>query len=262
MVLLWGGTAAAVPHDLIGGGDPVLDDPNAPELLGDGIPPDAGPVRWRLDPASSSILALVEPDARSLDNPRSHQHVVEARDWTGHLVLDEGRQCGGEVSVPVGAMDVDRPELRKSLGMKVVVGEWDRGLILEHMLDEEQLHVAAFPSIEFKVDECATLAPTDDGAQPGGWSVTGRLSLHGVTLPVTVKLRGEVGDDQLHLVGSTYIRQTSFDIEPYFALFGQRRNRDAVELRFDLEGAPEEPADGFAPIGGGPAPADVFNGKK
>jgi polyisoprenoid-binding protein YceI len=259
-------SASAVPHDLIGGGDPVEDDPEALEAMLAGRELPAAPVRWRLDPEASRLYAAVEPDARTLDNPRSHRHAVRATGWEGQLVLAEGARCEGEVRIPVRGLRVDEPEDRAALGIEGELNKWDKAEVLEHMLHAEQLDVISFPEIAFKVDECAALpAEAADGADPAdappaGWSVKGRLTLHGVTQQLAIDLRGSAEGDALSLTGSTHIRQTSFGIEPYFALFGQRRNRDAVKLTLRLEGSPMEEgeSDEFAPIQQGPEVESVF----
>lgn len=259
-------SALAVPHDLIGGGDPVEDDPEALEALLEGRELPAGPVRWRLDPETSRLYASVEPDARTLDNPRSHRHAVRATGWEGQLVLANGARCEGEVRIPVRGMRVDEPEDRAALGIEGELNQWDKAEVLEHMLHAEQLDMLSFPEIVFKIDECTELrgkpadgAPEPDGP-PEGWTVKGRLTLHGVTQPLVIDLRGTTEEDSLSLEGTTHIRQTSFGIEPYFALFGQRRNRDAVKLSLRLEGSPmeDDETEGFAPIQQGPEVEGVF----
>ncbi len=259
-----GGPAHAVPHDLIGGGEPVEDDLEALAALQEGMPAVAAPVRWQLDPAASRIYAQVEPDARTLDNPRSHRHVVRAHEWTGHLTLAEGGRCAGEVTVPVARLHIDDPEDRSALGVEGELNRWDKADVLTHMLDAEQLDAVGFPTMDFKVDRCTALRPADDPEGPvDGWTVEGRITIHGVTQPLKIDLKGDISDTALALSGTVYLRQTSFGIEPYFALFGQRRNRDAVklDLRLVASPAPEDEADDFAPIQSGPAVETLFQRK-
>jgi polyisoprenoid-binding protein YceI len=224
---LWAAAAGAAPrYDLVTGAPPVDEDAEAPT--------EAPPPTFGLDPATSRIEARLGPDPRTLDSGRSHAHVIRATGWTGWLTLADGAACDGELNLPVTGFVVDDPAHRREAGLEEPLRDADRAEVRAHMLAPDQLFAERFPQVAFVIERCAAVPD-------GGWDVTGRLSLHGVSRPMTVRLAGGPVAGGVQLQGEAVIRQTEFGIEPYFALFGQRRNRDAVELRFDLRGAPAEP---------------------
>jgi YceI-like protein len=97
----------------------------------------------------------------------------------------------------------------------------DKAQIHDNLVNDV-LEAARFPVIEF---HSSAVEPRADG-----YSVRGRLSLHGVTRELTfaatrrgARLSGEVG-----------IHQPDFGIEPYRALGGALRIRPDVAFVFDL----------------------------
>ncbi len=187
------------------------------------------PVRFRLIPEASRLEALLFEDPLTHNSGRSHDHVVVATGWSGELVWDSSGVCSGRVIIPVAGLVADRAEDRKRAGVEGELSDGDRALINAHMMAREQLHAAAFPDIVYSVDGCV-----EKGA--GQWVIIGKMQIHGVVSAVPFALTGTFGPAGLEVRGRASFAQTRFGVTPYFALFGQRRNQDMVQLNLELKG--------------------------
>jgi polyisoprenoid-binding protein YceI len=101
--------------------------------------------------------------------------------------------------------------------------EGDKAQIQKTMLGPEVLDAEQHREIVFK----STSAQQAGGA----WSVTGNLTLHGATHPVTVTVREQSG----HYVGSATIRQSDFGIKPVKVAGGTVKVKDDVRIEFDIQ---------------------------
>ena len=205
--------------------------PAAPAVVADPGPPVAAPVKFRLDPAHSRLEALLFEDPRTNASGRSHDHVVVATGWEGDLTWDPDGVCAGTVRLPVAGLVPDAEADRARHGLDTPMSATDRELVGLHMRAREQLDSAAFPDITYTVDGCVQ-------KEADRWVIVGKLKLHGVSASVPVALTGTFGPDGLALKGQAMINQTRFGITPYMALFGQRRNQDAVQILVDIKGIP------------------------
>ncbi len=101
------------------------------------------------------------------------------------------------------------------------LGDADK-LKIEHSLREDALHTREHPEIRF-----ASSAVTRDGARV---QITGELSLHGRTKPLTLTARTE-GD---RLVAEARLHQPDFGIKPYSAMLGTLKIKPGVLVRCSL----------------------------
>jgi polyisoprenoid-binding protein YceI len=191
---------------------------------------EAPPAIYRFDPQTSRIEARVFEDPRTNGSGRSHDHVVVATQWAGRIAWDKDGVCGGEAVFDLAGFQIDQPADRKLAGMDGQLSATDMAIVRTHMLAREQLDVHQFPEVRYEILGCSA-------REGGGWTLQGDLTLHGVKQPVALALTGSVTDEKLSLDGRGSILQTRFGIEPYFALFGQRRNQDRVELVIHLQGS-------------------------
>ena len=88
-------------------------------------------------------------------------------------------------------------------------------------MQEMALESARYPEIEFRSTRVEKRAD-------GTWSVTGTLSLHGVTRPVTVAVQRQNGAYQ----GRALLRQSEFGIKPIRAAGGLVKVKDELEINF------------------------------
>jgi polyisoprenoid-binding protein YceI len=126
-----------------------------------------------------------------------HNHLIQARAVTGHVVYDPGAPARSvvEILVLADSLEVltppDTEEIRK----------------VTEAMRTDVLDVAHHPEIRFvsRVVE----------AIPRGLRVRGDLTLAGATREVTVDVRLQVGSDTLRATGAFDVQQTSFGIRPY-----------------------------------------------
>jgi len=89
------------------------------------------------------------------------------------------------------------------------------------------LDSAKYPEIKFR----------STAAAPAGanvWNVTGDLTLHGQTHPVTVQVKKETRNGKAAYVVSTKLKQTDFAITPVSVGGGTVKVKDELKLDFDV----------------------------
>jgi hypothetical protein len=146
--------------------------------------------------------------------------------------LFSGLADNHEIEAPISEGSIDENELRvrfvvESSAMKVLdpkLSEGKRKEVQDRMQGPEVLDSAHFPKITF---ESSKVERTDQGAL----QVEGRLSLHGVTRPITVSVRTENG----HYVGTTTLSQREFGITPISIAGGTVKVKDELKIEFDIK---------------------------
>lgn len=103
-----------------------------------------------------------------------------------------------------------------------------RAAVQGNMSGAAVLDATTFPTISFRSTHFE-----DAGANR--WNVTGTLTLHGQTHPLTVHL---TRIDPTHFSGSATVRQTDFGITPIEVAGGAVSVKDNVEIAFEVALAP------------------------
>jgi polyisoprenoid-binding protein YceI len=140
-----------------------------------------------------------------------HDHEIAAPvtsgmvDVTAHTV---------ELHVRAAALQVRDPN----------VSEKDRAEIQKTMLGAEVLDAPTNPEIAFRSTNA-----TQAGA--GAWTVTGNLTLHGQTHPVTVEVKDAGG----HYTGTSRFKQTDFGMTPVKVAGGTIKVKDEIRIEFDIQ---------------------------
>jgi polyisoprenoid-binding protein YceI len=98
----------------------------------------------------------------------------------------------------------------------------DQATIQTHM-EELTLETKKYPEIVFRSSHIEKLAG-------GEWKVDGDLTLHGVSKPVTLKVR-QTGDEY---ATHTVLKQTDFGIKPISIGGGMIKVKDEIELDFQI----------------------------
>ena len=146
-------------------------------------------------------------------------HEVQASIRSGFV--DDGANAGVEIVVDAPRLHVVDPGLSSH----------DRDQVQTRMLGPDVLDVTRFPLIRFE----STMV---EGTQLDGWTVRGRLTLHGQTQPVTVKVVFDHG----HYRGSASLKQTDFGIAPISIAGGTVKVKDEVSIEFDVVTRSTNPA--------------------
>ena len=138
-------------------------------------------------------------------------HVIQAPIATGSVSADA--PLGVEISVRSANLQVLDPGL--SAG--------SRAEVLARMLGPEVLDSARYPDIVFT-------STSIDSVGPDRWTVTGRLSIHGVTRPTTFSVALRDGRYR----GTAVLKQRDFGIEPISIVGGTVRVKDELKVEFDI----------------------------
>lgn len=163
----------------------------------------------------------------------AHNHVVAARDVSGHLRFEEGRPeaCSVTVHVPVATLILDDPVLRKRFGESSALSQTDRSNMLRTMLDKDQLWADRYPTLSF--------VSTAVSRQPDGrYLVNGNLTMRGVTRAVTFPATVERTDGMLRARGEFTVKQSQFGWSPFSTMLGAIKVKDEVTFFLDLVAAP------------------------
>jgi polyisoprenoid-binding protein YceI len=195
-------------------------------------PAQAAPQRFRLLAGKSSLVAhLLKAGAGSRF---AHDHVVRARELSGQVLVDPDDPARSRIQVTVQARSLvaDEPALRKRYGMKQGPDASDREKIEKTLRSAGQLDVARHPTIRF-----VSTAVTPAGK--GRYRVRGKLTLRGVSRPVTLVVKARVAGSTFKGSGRLRIRQSAFGYKPYKAMLGLVKVQDLATLNLYLEGKRE-----------------------
>jgi polyisoprenoid-binding protein YceI len=102
-----------------------------------------------------------------------------------------------------------------------------RAEVQKNMHSPAVLDSVKYPEIKFRSTTAAL-------AGPNAWNVTGNLTLHGQTHPVTVAVKKETRNGKAAYVGSTKLKQTDFGITPVAVAGGTVKVKDELKLDFGV----------------------------
>jgi polyisoprenoid-binding protein YceI len=170
------------------------------------------------------LYIKVYKDPETLAAGISHDHAVRAATVTGSVTWDAANPagCNVAITVPVSSLTPDESWLRKAAGLE---GELDDGMredVKKNMLSVGQLNGNAHANISFQSTACTAS------------SISGNLTIRGVSQPVTMSATFADHDGGVKITGSLGITASQFGFEPYSALFGQLKNRDNMDLKIKI----------------------------
>ena len=189
----------------------------------------AAPKTYDLQPKRSTLVAhLLKAGAGSRF---AHDHVVQARELSGVVVVDRKHPGSSRISVTVktASLRADEPALRRSYGLKSKLSEADRRKVEQNMRSRGQLHTARYPQITFVSDR---LVPLRDGR----FRVYGKLTIRGVSRSVVTTVKASVSGAIFKGSCQLVIRQSSFGYKPYSAMLGLVSVRDVATINIYLQG--------------------------
>lgn len=186
----------------------------------------SGAPRYTVDPQASEIRLLVYRDGPLARF--GHNHVLVGR-MQGEI-RDGGTAAasGFRLEIPVDSFAVDPPAARAEEGddFAALVSEPARRGTRENMLGSEMLDAGTYPVI--RIESIALVGPA--------WNptVTARVTLRGAMRDLRFAAAVFRQDETLAVVASFRIHQSEFGIEPFAALNGGLRVRDALDIRIRL----------------------------
>lgn len=193
-------------------------------------PQPAPTVTYTLDGAKGTVFVMVLKDESTVLSGLSHNHVIQAKGWSGTATwnVDDPGACAVELTVPVDQLDVDPQWLRDRVGYTQKLKDSDRETIRKNMLAADQLDAARHSTIRFVATRCQGAA--------GAYKVTGDLTLRGRTAPVTALMKVEADGQAFSASGRLETTHTAFGFQPYAAPFGALKNRDELQFVIQVEG--------------------------
>ena len=147
-----------------------------------------------------------------------HDLTIGLTRWSGELTVgDDGTPSALDVRIDMTSLVVHDG----SGGLKPLTDKDKRDIVsnARKVLGSDRFPEARFGEATFK-----------PGANGGG-SVTGTLTLHGQSRPVTLQVT-ETGPDRYHATGQ--VVQSAFGIKPYSGFFGALKVSDAVDVEVDV----------------------------
>jgi hypothetical protein len=190
----------------------------------------AGAQQYRIDPARSAIQLKVYREGMLAK--LGHNHVITASRIEGAVYLrDPVATSAFELTFPVGALLIDRPEDRRRAGSDFsgnIPAAHIRGT-RDNLLGPHVLQADRFPEVALR----------SLGAQRRGQQLTWRVAVRvrdrisEISVPVTVRR----SDRQLIAEGAVQLSQTALGLKPFCVLSGKLCVRDAIDAEFYLVAA-------------------------
>jgi polyisoprenoid-binding protein YceI len=185
------------------------------------LPPDVA--RYKIDAAQSRFI--VRAFAGGFLSAFAHDHTIAIRDISGEAGFTYGSVEPASLRMTIKA---------DSLAVTDKISESDRQKIQGTMRDEV-LEVSKYPEINFK---SSSINATKIGEGQYQARISGDLTLHGVTRPLTMNAQLEFGDKTLRAKGAFALKQSSFDIKPVSVAGGTIKVKDELKFTFDIVARP------------------------
>jgi polyisoprenoid-binding protein YceI len=175
---------------------------------------------FKINAGQSHFTAHVS--AGGLLSAFGHDHMISMRDLAGDVQLTP------DTIVPASLRMTIKANSAAEIGKGV--SEKDRQLIARSVHDGA-LEAAKYPEIIFKSTQIST---TKTGEEQYQAKITGQLTLHGVTLPVTIPAQVTLSGKTLRARGEFNIRHSDYKIKQLSALSGTVKAKDEMKLLFDI----------------------------
>jgi polyisoprenoid-binding protein YceI len=147
-----------------------------------------------------------------------HDLTIEALDWSVEMSVPETAPTDATVAARV---ELGPLAVRAGTGGAAPLADKDRGDIENNA--RRTLEVDRHPTATF---ESTRVVTSDDRT-----TISGALTLHGVTAPIDVDVR-EMAPDRYR--ATTVVSQSAYGIKPYSAFLGALKVRDDVQVEVEV----------------------------
>jgi len=179
--------------------------------------------RYRIDAGQSHFT--VRAFAGGFLSALAHDHTISVREFDGNTEFTFGTVEPASLQMTIKAA---------SLAVVDKISDKDRQKI-EATMRDEVLEVSQFPEITFK-SSGVTATKTGEGQYQA--RISGEISLHGVSRPLTINSQLEFGDKVLHAKGNFALKQSNFGIKPVSVAGGTIKVKDEIKFVFDIVAHP------------------------
>jgi polyisoprenoid-binding protein YceI len=187
--------------------------------------PDAS--RYQLDSAGSELTVHVFK--AGLFSGFLHDHLFVPQQWSCTVEFDPAHPEAfrAQVSVATASLRDNQPKLSAE----------DRAKVESQIASPEVLDAARFPEIRFTADRLVVSGDKSDELQG---TVSGKLSLHGVTRPLEFPVRLWRRGDARVVLGKASFNQSDFGVSPLRKAGGAIAVEDKVLVEFALRLRPAQ----------------------
>jgi len=179
--------------------------------------------RYRIDASQSRFI--VRAFAGGLFSALAHDHTIAIREFNGETDFTYGTVEPASLQMTIKS---------GSLAVTDKVSEKDRQRI-ESTMRDEVLEVSKYPEISFK---SSSVSATKTGDAQYQARITGEITLHGLSRPLTMTAQLEFGDRVLRAKGAFTLKQSAFGIKPVSVGGGTIKVKDELKFTFDIVAHP------------------------
>jgi polyisoprenoid-binding protein YceI len=179
--------------------------------------------RYRIDAGKSRFT--VRAFAGGFLSALAHDHTISIREFDGETEFTFGTVEPASLQMTIKAA---------SLSVVDKISDKDR-VKIETTMRDEVLEVSKFPEITFKSN---SVSATKTGEGQYEARISGEVSLHGVSRPITIATQLEFGDKVLHAKGNFALKQSNFGINPVSVAGGTIKVKDELKFTFDMVAHP------------------------
>jgi polyisoprenoid-binding protein YceI len=192
-----------------------------PLLVATGV---AAAPTYELDVARSNLVVHVHKTG--LFSAFEHDHFLHPQRWRGTLtfVSDQPETARVELVVDAASLVDRQPKLTAANRQKVE----------EQIRSPMVLDAARFPEVRFTAERLELRGPRPAANSPAGelsGVVTGKIELHGHTLPLALTVRARYNAGGVSVTGRAQLEQSHFGIQPMHK--GGLGVEDRVDIDFE-----------------------------
>jgi len=180
---------------------------------------EAGAAIFAIDGRASRFT--IQAFATGLLSAMGHNPVIGVRDLSGQVTFDPERKHarGFKLSIKSTSLSVENDVSAK-----------DRSE-MERLMNQEVLETTRFPEIAY---EATQISIQGLGGALFSATLSGALTLHGVTRNLSIPARVALLGSMLRASGDFTLRQSDFDIKPVSVAGGALKIKDELKLSFEI----------------------------
>jgi polyisoprenoid-binding protein YceI len=178
-------------------------------------------VRFRLVPAQSTFI--VHANRAGLAYFKGHSHRIAAKDFDGEASMSLDSVSPASLTMNIRAASLEETDPVFTAQQKGIINKELNDIVLEP---------AKYPEITFKSTDIK-------GSMKNGAfdvKVTGNITLHGVTRPITIPATVTVSGDTFRAKGQFKLNRKKFGVKATEAFHGLVRVRHVLIFEFDIMG--------------------------
>jgi polyisoprenoid-binding protein YceI len=179
-------------------------------------------VTYNLDPGQSKFMAHASPSG--LLWFKGHTHHLAASDFSGQVELTPDTITPASLRLVVKAASLHETGADFTDQQKQIINK---------ELKEIVFHPDQYPDITF---QSTNVTAKSKGTGQYDVKITGNMTLHGVTHPVTIPAVVTLNGDTLRAVGEFSIDRDDYKVKATSAFHGLVRVNDDVKFEFDIVG--------------------------